>query len=373
VTRALTVMQLLPALDSGGVERSTIEIAQALGDAGHRAIVVSAGGRLLPELAATGAQHIELPIGRKSLATLRHVLSLRALIRRHRPDIVHARSRLPAWLGWAAVRSLPRTLRPHLVTTVHGLNSVGRYSAIMTRGEKVIAVSRTVRDHLRKHYRVAADRIEVIPRGIDPVCWPRDHRPDDAWRSGFLRACPQLADRRLLVVPARGTRLKGHAEAIHLLAALVSRGHDVALALVGADEPGRERYLAELRSLATDLDVAGRIAITPPRNDIREVMAIADIVLQLSAKPESFGRTVIEALSLGRPVLGWDRGGVGELLRELYPVGVAPADDREQLAEQAASILAQPIPVRHFDGYTLAAMQQRTLAVYGSIVDVEFA
>src|SRR5690606_7529040 len=107
-TRALSVMQLLPALESGGVERSTIEIAQALVDAGHRAVVVSAGGRLLPELLATGAQHIELPIGRKSLATLRHVRSLRTLMRRHSPDIVHARSRLPAWLGWVAIRGLPR-------------------------------------------------------------------------------------------------------------------------------------------------------------------------------------------------------------------------------------------------------------------------
>ena len=130
--RRLTVVQLLPALESGGVERSTLESSQALSDAGHRAIVVSAGGRLLPALQKTGAEHVVLDIGRKSLLTLRHLPTLRKLLLRERADIVHARSRLPAWLGWKAVQGIAGTQRPHFVTTMHGLNSPGRYSAVMT-------------------------------------------------------------------------------------------------------------------------------------------------------------------------------------------------------------------------------------------------
>ncbi|MBP7599068.1 MAG: glycosyltransferase, partial [Pseudoxanthomonas sp.] len=166
--RRLTVVQLLPALESGGVERSTLEIADALVRAGHRAVVVSAGGRLVPTLQASGAEHITLDIGRKSLLTLRHVPALRRLFAEVGADIVHARSRLPAWIGLRALRGMPAPSRPRFVTTMHGLNSPGRYSAVMTRGERVICVSDTVRRYLLQHYpRTDPDRLVVIPRGID--------------------------------------------------------------------------------------------------------------------------------------------------------------------------------------------------------------
>lgn len=160
--RRLTVVQLLPALEAGGVERSTLEIADALVRAGHRAIVVSAGGRLLPQLQALGAQHVALDIGRKSPLALRHLPALRRVF--EGADIVHVRSRLPAWLGWLALRAMPASTRPHFATTAHGLNSPSRYSAIMARGERVVCVSNTVRDYLLRHYpQVDPARLAVIP------------------------------------------------------------------------------------------------------------------------------------------------------------------------------------------------------------------
>lgn len=363
----LTVLQLLPALQSGGVERSTLEIAQALTASGARSLVVSAGGRLLPQLQATGSEHIELAIGRKSPGTLRHVWTLRRLLRRLRPDIVHARSRLPAWLAWWALRGLPAGQRPHFVTTVHGLNSVSRYSAILSRGERVIAVSETVRAHLLRHYGTDPARIEVIPRGIDAAAWPHGHRPDPAWRQAFDAQFPTLVGRRLLVLPGRGTRLKGHATAIHLLARLQALGCDAALLLLGAEEAGRESYLAELRTLAAAAGVADRLAISRQRDDVRDVLAVADLVLQVSSKPESFGRTVVEALALGRPVLGWDHGGVGELLHRLFPRGAVALHDDEALAQSAQRLLEDcPIiePPAGLDAYTLSAMQAATLDLY---------
>lgn len=371
--RRLTVVQLLPALHSGGVERSTLEIAEALVGAGHRAVVVSAGGRLVPTLEACGAEHIALDIGRKSPLTFRHVRRLRALFADVDADIVHARSRLPAWLGWFALRGMPVARRPRFVTTVHGLNSPSRYSAIMTRGERVICVSRTVRDYVLHHYpRTDPATLRVIPRGIDPAAFPLAPWPDRAARARIAAEHPALAgDGPLLLLPGRGTRLKGHADAIALLAALRTEGLDARLWMPGAREPGREAYVRELEAEAQRVGVASALAMTAPTAAIAEAYAAADLVLQVSRKPESFGRTVIEALSVGRPVVGWDHGGVGELLRTLQPAGAVSTFDTDALQATARALLsagpAVTMPQRLQD-YSLAAMQAATLACYDDLL-----
>lgn len=360
----LTVVQLMPSLDAGGAERSTLEIAAALAAQGHRAVVVSAGGRLVPELEAAGAEHHVLDIGSKRLPTWFRAGTLAYLLGGLQPDIVHARSRLPAWLGWRALKR--RTLRnARFVTTVHGLNSPGRWSSILTRGERVIAVSDTVKAHLLKHYpALDPERIRVIPRGIDPAAFPRGHEPGTAWREAFFDEFPQLRGGRLLTLPGRGTRLKGHGEAIRLLASLRTQGVDARLLLLGAAGTGRPGYLDELAQLADGLGVTGFLAISPQRGDVRDVYAVSDLVLQLSTQPEAFGRTVIEALALGRPLLGFEHGGVGELLREHYPPGCAPLGDATVLLQRARALLDNPPAVPPLQGCLLGDMQAATLAVY---------
>jgi glycosyltransferase involved in cell wall biosynthesis len=364
--KLLTVVQLIPALQSGGAERSALEIARALVQAGHRSVVISAGGRLVGQLLAEGSEHITLDLGRKSLLTLTRIGTLRRVLRELKPDIVHARSRLPAWMGWWALSGMAP--RPHFITTVHGLNSPGRYSGILLRGERVIAVSQTMRDYVLSHYRwLEPGRVRVIPRGIDPVAFPYGHRPDDAWQKAFLAEYPVVAGAPLLTLPARGTRLKGHHDAIELLADLKRRGIEARLLLLGVIEPGRETYVAELRNLIRLRGVTSQVVLTPPRPDIRDIYAISALVLQLSNKPESFGRTVIEALSLCRPVLGYAHGGVGELLAELYPAGRVPPGDRERLVERAAELLRVAPPISPLQGYRLADMQEATLALYDEV------
>ena len=364
-SRPLTVVQLLPALDNGGAERSTLEVARALVAGGHRSVVISTGGRLVQRLQSEGSEHVPLDLAKKSLRTLRHVRPLRRLLDEIRPDIVHARSRLPAWMGWLALRGMKP--RPHFVTTVHGLNSPGSYSRIMTRGERVIVVSQTVRDFVLSHYRVDPARLTVIPRGIDPVEFPYGYRPDDAWRQRFFADFPQLAGAPLLTLPGRGTRLKGHADAITLLAGLRARGIDARLLLLGAIEKGREAYLAELHALAQDRGVYDAVVFTPPRADVRDIYAESALVLQLSSQPETFGRTVVEALALCRPVVGYAHGGVGELLAELYPAGRVPPGDMEKLIERAAELLRVAPPIAPLQRYRLADMQQATLQLYGEV------
>jgi glycosyltransferase involved in cell wall biosynthesis len=377
-SRRLTVVQLLPALHAGGVERSTLEIADALVRAGHRAVVVSAGGRLVPQLEASGAEHVALDIGRKSPLTFLLARRLRALFAECGADIVHARSRLPAWVGHVALRGMPAAARPRFVTTVHGLNSPSRYSAIMTRGERVICVSDTVRDYVLRHY-PATDpaKLRTIPRGIDPAAFPPAPWPDRTARARVTALHHALSgDGPLLLLPGRGTRLKGHADALALLASLRDDGLDARLWMPGAREPGREAYIVELEAEAAALGVADALAITPPTTDIAEAYAASDLVLQVSRKPEAFGRTVIEALSVGRPVAGWAHGGVGELLRELLPAGAVAPFDGNALHRAARGLLPQTgsdavisatMPAR-LRRYSLDAMQAATLATYRDLI-----
>ena len=365
--RTLTVVQLIPALHSGGAERSVLEVGQALAQAGHRSIVISAGGRLVKQLEAEGSEHITLDIGSKSLLTLGRLGRLRRILRELKPDVVHVRSRLPAWLGWWALKGM--SPRPHFITTVHGLNSPGRYSAIMLRGERIVVVSQTVRDYLISHYhKVDTTRIRIVPRGIDPDKFPYGHRPDESWQKAFFNEFPNLAGAPLLTLPGRGTRLKGHHDAIELVAELKQRGIDTRLLLLGVVEPGREAYVQELKDLIKGRGVTNQVVMTAPRDDVRDIYAMSALVLQLSNKPEAFGRTVVEALALCRPVLGYAHGGVGELLAELYPAGRVPPGDRERLVERAAELLRVAPPIPMLQSYRLADMQQATLALYEEVV-----
>ncbi|WP_333679029.1 glycosyltransferase [Dyella sp.] len=364
--RTLTVVQLIPALHSGGAERSVLEMGQALVQAGHRSVVISAGGRMTAQLQAEGSEHITLDIGRKSLSTLGRLWRLRRILRELKPDVVHVRSRLPAWLGWWALKGM--SPRPHFITTVHGLNSPGRYSAIMLRGERIVVVSQTVRDYLISHYsKLDTTRIRIIPRGIDPEAFPYGHRPEEGWQKAFFNEFPKLAGAPLLTLPGRGTRLKGHHDAIELVAELKQRGIDTRLLLLGVVEPGREAYVRELKDLIKGRGVENQVVMTPARQDVRDIYAMSALVLQLSNKPEAFGRTVVEALALCRPVLGYAHGGVGELLAELYPAGRVPPGDRERLVERAAELLRVAPPIAPLQRYRLIDMQHAALALYEEV------
>ncbi len=368
--RRLTIVQLLPALDAGGVERSTLEIAEALVGEGHRAIVVSRGGRMLPRLQALGAEHIALDIGHKSPWTFRHVPALRRLFAEVDADIVHARSRLPAWLGWRALQGM-RDRRPQFVTTAHGLNSPSRYSAVMARGERVVCVSNMVRDYLLQHYpRTDPQRLRVIPRGIDVAHFPRVAMPDRAMRTRFSIDFPQLGgDGPLLLLPGRGTRLKGHADALDVLAALRADGTDARLWMPGALDPERATYIDELQALTRAAGIERAVAITAPTDAMADAYAACDMVLQVSRKPEAFGRTVIEALAVGRPVVGWAHGGVGELLAQLQPYGAVRPFQIDALIQRVRGLLAHPpVPVSTIP-FTLQAMQQATLDVYRELIE----
>ena len=368
MSRRLTVMQLLPQLDVGGVERGTLQIAEALIAAGHRAIVVSAGGRLVPELEACGAEHVTLAIGAKRLGTLRHIGALRDCLRRERVDVVHARSRLPAWIGYLALRGLQASMRPAWVTTVHGPYSVNRYSRIMVSGTRVIAISEFIRGYITDNYpQVDAARITVIARGVDRGEYRYDFEPDATWRAAWDAQYSELANRALLILPARLTRWKGQLDFIEVMAVLRQRGLAVHGLIAGAADPRKRTFEAELRAQVRALSLDKDISFLGQRSDLRELLAISSIACSLTSEPEAFGRTTIEALSVGTPVVGYDYGGTGEILRNTYPHGLVAKGDIRAAADRIAALLAAPQPVPREHPYTVQALQRATLAVYADL------
>lgn len=363
--RPLTVLQMLPALQSGGVERGTLEVANALVQRGHRSLVMSAGGQLVARLTGQGSEHFTWPIDRKSLLTLRKVRPLRRFLKENSVDIVHARSRMPAWVAWRAWRGMRKEQRPRFLTTVHGLYSVNAYSAVMTKGERVIAVSDAARRYLQTSYpRMDKDRIVTIYRGIDPEIFPYGYLPPDSWLERWYNEHPYLIDRYVLTFPGRLTPRKGHEAFVKLVAALIERGHPVYGLIVGAEDPRHHGFADRLYKLIDECNVRDRITTTGHRMDIRNIYSVSNLVLSLSKKPESFGRTVLEALSLGVQVVGYDHGGVGDLLSSLFPSGRVKPGNLPALIDCCETLIKRPQTVSDKQPYVLQRMLDETLALY---------
>jgi glycosyltransferase involved in cell wall biosynthesis len=366
ITGGLTVLQVLPALQAGGVERGTLEVAAALAQRGHRALVISAGGHLVARLEASGARHIAWPVGVKSPLTLRWVGRLRELLLREGVDILHVRSRLPAWVTWLAWRSLPPERRPRFLTTVHGLYSVSPYSAVMMKGERVIAVSETARDYILASYPgVAPRRIAVISRGVDPAGYPAGYLPEASWLAGWYRQYPATRARYLVTLPGRLTRRKGMLDFIAVVQRLKEAGIPVHGLAVGAFPTGRRAgFLQECRRRLREAGLEGTITLTGHREDLREILAISGAVVSLAPHPEAFGRTVAEALSLGRPVAGYAHGGVGEQLGALFPAGAVAVGDVAAMSGRLARWSAAGPPAAPGRPRTLEGMLEATIDLY---------
>lgn len=362
----MKVIQILPELNAGGVERGTLELGKYLVEQGHKSIVISNGGRLVKPLEAEGSRHCTLPVHKKQFASLKQVNVLRRLFEAERPDILHLRSRLPAWLAWLAWRTMEPANRPKLVTTVHGFYSVNAYSAIMTKGERVICVSNSVKDYVLKNYpKVPAERLTVIHRGVDPACYPYGYQPSAEWLAKWQQTFPETIGKKLLTLPGRITRLKGHEDFLQLIATVKDMGYHGLI--VGGAHPKKVDYLESLKNRAHNMSLSQALSFTGNRSDLQEIMAISNVVLSLTTQPESFGRTTLEALALGRPVLGYDHGGVAEQLEALFPQGRIPLGDRMALVARLNAWQAQAPKPSKVHQFTLQAMLEKTLATYEAL------
>jgi len=370
------VLQVLPALQTGGVERGTCDMAAALMDAGWRAIVASAGGPMTRELERVGALHLTLPLNSKNpFVVWRNAARLAEICARWRVDIVHARSRAPAW---SALRATRRAGIP-FVTTFHGTYNAGnalkrRYNAVMTAGDRMIAISDFIADHVRAEYDCPPERIRVIPRGVDI----RSFDPDAVKPERIIRLSREwrLADGApVIMLPGRLTRWKGQGVLIDAMARLGRR--DVQAVLVGADQ-GRTAYRAELEAQVARYGLEGVVRIADHCADMPAAYRLADIVVSASTDPEAFGRVVAEAGAMGRPVIVSGHGGAREIVVDGVTGWLTPPADSSALAEALARALDLPLAERqrlaaaaiaHVRAhYTKAAMAEATIAVYEELL-----
>jgi len=373
----MKILQVLPALEAGGVERGAVEMVQAIVAAGGSAVVASAGGRLVAQVERAGGQHIPLALMTKDpVNILLNAGRLARLIRTQNIGLVHARSRAPAWSALGAAR---RTQIP-FVTTWHGIygeDFPGKrlYNSVMARGDRVIAISRYIADRAATAYGVEPSRLRIIPRGVDPdifdparVSGDRVHRLAEAWR------IPTGA--RVVMLPARLTRWKGAETLLEAIARLGDRD-DLFCVLVGGDQ-GRTGYTSALTARAEKLALAPRLRLAGHCDDMPAALMLADVVVSASLKPEPFGRTVIEAQAMARPIVAFNHGGAAETVRDgqtglLVPpgdiAGLATAIGRAlALTGQARAALGQQARQAVLEGFTTSAMQAATIGVYRELL-----
>jgi glycosyltransferase involved in cell wall biosynthesis len=371
-----TVLQVLPALGAGGAERSAVDVAIAAKRAGWTSLIASAGGRLVDEVTAAGVEHLTLPLDTKNpLRMGRNVGRLQEIIRTRRVDIVHARSRAPAWSAWTATRRAGRVF----VTTFHGQYDAARvwsraYNRVMARGDKVIAVSDFIVEHVKRTYGLEAARIVMIHRGLDPAVF--DPAAVGAARVGRLARDWDLPDDRpIVMLPGRLTRLKGQLVLIEAVARLERK--NLLVLLIGGD-PGRSSYRAELEQRVAALGLGQVIRFTGDCDDMPAAYLASDLVISASTKPESFGRVAVEAQAMGRPVIATDHGGARETVVEGTSGWLVPPGDAARLAEALERALEADLV--HQKGFadqarahvaakfSLEAMCRKTLEVYDSLL-----
>jgi glycosyltransferase involved in cell wall biosynthesis len=371
------VLQVLPALGGGGVERGTVEIAQAIALAGGTPLVASAGGMLAAGVERAGGHNIALPLATKNpLSMWRNAGQLEKIIRTHRVDLVHARSRAPAWSAYWATR---RTHVP-FVTTYHGAYNENfpakrAYNAVMAKGDIVIAISEFIRERIERLHRIDPSQIRVIPRGVDPTIFDPDRVSPD--RMMKLSRAWRLEDGQpLVLLPGRLTRWKGQTVLIEALSRMSNR--DVTVVLVGSAQ-GRTQFEKELVDLAQARGVGQRVRIVGHCDDMPAALKMADVVVNASTDPEAFGRVVIEAQSMGCPVVGTDHGGAVETIADNETGWRVKPGDAGELAEVLDFILGLTVEQRSMIGaaarlsvqqnYTTRRMQAATIAVYQELLE----
>ncbi len=373
-----TILQVVPALETGGAERTTLDVARAVAAAGGRAIVASRGGRMVPELLESGALHIEMAMQSKNPVVMAlNVERLARVVEREKADLVHARSRAPAWSALAAAR---RAGVP-FVTTYHSrVHTRPRlkvfYNSVMVRGDAVIANSGYTAGNIRTVHAPDEARIFTVPRGIDIA----NFATVTPARVEALRARwgVDAGAGTVFLHPARLTRWKGQGISVEAARLLAARGMTDFTLLLAGDAQGRDNYKAELEKAIADAGLGARVRLVGHGEDMAAAYALADAVLSPSIEPEPFGRTAVEAQAASRPVIVSDAGGQQETVIEGETGFRVPPNDAAALADAMARLVAMGGEARAAMGargyanaathYSVGAMCDATLAIYARLI-----
>lgn len=374
---SLTVLQVTPALDAGGVERTTIEMAEAVTRAGGRALVASRGGRMEGELASVGGELFPIPADTKNpFEMVANVGRIEDIARRNGVRIIHARSRAPAWSALFAARNL----KIPFVTTYHGVYNAKSplkrfYNSVMARGDVVIANSDFTRAHVMREHKIMPNRIVAIPRGVDLARF--DPAAVDPARVATMRELWGLspADARpVVLLPARLTHWKGQTVLIDAAAILEKERPGAAVYVLAGDSQGRQEYVSDLHDRARKKGVAAAVKIVGHLVDMPAALAAATVAVFPSTDAEAFGRAAVEAQAMGVPVVASKMGGLAETIVDGDSGFLVPPGDPRVLAMAVDRVLALSPEQRKHMGqrgavrvrvrYSVEALQTATLAVY---------
>tara|TARA_B100000674_G_scaffold80165_1_gene55674 strand:+ start:1790 stop:2896 length:1107 start_codon:yes stop_codon:yes gene_type:complete len=356
----MRILQLLPELKIGGVERGTVDLSNELIEKNHVSGVVSAGGHLVEALESYGAQHFKLPIAKKNFLALKQYQNLREIYVKFQPDIIHVRSRFPAWINFLALKNYSHH-RPIVISTFHGLYSKPFYSKSMSYADEIITISKTVDEYVLENYSVDKENLHLIYRGCDLEEFNTSQVPEE-WKKDWFDKFPQTRNKTLLTLPGRITSWKGIESFISLIKSLNDKNYHGLIP--GPVSPNKFNYLKSLKKLIHKNNLESQITFCGARKDIANIYKISTIVFNLSSKPEPFGRTIIEAAACGTRVMGWNRGGVGETINAINPIGLIPFGDEKALIERIPLLIeensSQSIP----EQFTKKYQASQTIALY---------
>ena len=359
------IVQILPELNQGGVERGTVELNRELIARGHQSTVISAGGELAGEIAADGGRHILLDVCSKNPFSVPfRIRVLRRVLAELAPDILHARSRVPAWLCHFANRKL----RIPFVTTVHGFNSVSKYSEMMTRGDRVIYGSNAIKDYILKNYSVDESKLRYVPRGIDTAHFDPE-KADEQFMETF-KTEHNLHGKRVITIVGRITEWKGHDSFIRAVAAVQKTHPDIVGVVAGGVWHDKQDYFQTLENLAADL--GAQIRFTGSQSQVREIYALSDLVVSAaSSKAETFGRTAAEALAMDTPVIASAHGGSLDILVDGKIGFLFEPGNHAELAAKIEQALDYPFESmrEHIENcFSLNHMVETELTVYRELL-----
>jgi glycosyltransferase involved in cell wall biosynthesis len=373
------VLQVLPELGQGGVEMGTIQIAEALTAAGYKNFVASSGGRMIFQLEKLGVKHFTLPLKSKNPFTIfKNAKILAEIIKKEGINIVHARSRAPAWSAYLAAKKA----NVHFVTTFHGTYGLGPkgikkiYNRVMTFGEKVIVISTHIKRHVMEHYHTAEDKLVFIHRCVDVEKFNPNAITPERLKT-IIEQYELPTDKKLILLIGRLTRWKGQELLIDALAKIKNRA-DFHCIFTG-DDQGRVKYTEGLINKIKEYGMEGFFTFIKHTDDVPALMKACDIVVSASIEPEAFGRIAAEGEAMGKIVLASNIGGSLDNLKD----GVTgrhfisgDADDLSRKLDWALSL--SPAEQKKFadaaqnfvkENFTKQIMCDKTLAVYRSLIN----
>jgi glycosyltransferase involved in cell wall biosynthesis len=310
--KSYSVLQVLPHLNSGGLVSGAVEISEALQKTGMNSFVASAGGRREREITKAGGKVINFSLGSKNpIIMLLNVYKLSRIIKKYKINIIHARSRAPAWSAYFAAKKMGIPF----VTTFHGTYSIQnklkkKYNSIMVKSDRVIAISRFINNHILSNYNIDKDKIVTIHRGINIERFNYLKVADERLIS-LLNIFNIPEDSFVVLLPGRITRWKGH---ILLIEAIFKLQRSDIICLFVGDSQGRNKYYAELEKILDKFKLKNNFRIIPNQSDMATIYKLADVVVSSSLDPEAFGRVIVEAQAMGRPTISANHGGGSEII-----------------------------------------------------------